>query len=61
MFGRMKRNFVSKLDQFLFDFDDKKKMKSQSQQAEIKKADRVTKMRDDNQYETKAESVWDNF
>ena len=61
MFGRMKRSFVSSLDQFLFDFDDKKQNLSASQQSEVQKANRVEKMRDNANYESTPDSVWDDF
>ncbi len=43
---RINRSFVSELDQFIQEFDQARPEKSASQIADIKKADRVSQLRD---------------
>lgn len=58
---RIDRVFVSKLDQMLFQFDQDNQTKSAAQQAEIDKANRATKKRDNACYEADPKGLWENF
>jgi hypothetical protein len=58
---KIKTNFVSELDQFLKKFDEEHPELSKSQQAEIKKHQRVAKLRDDENREEDDKAIWSGF
>ncbi len=58
---RIQKSFVSGLDQMLFQFDHDHPKKSLSQQAEIDKAIRVNRKRDNPDYDLDRQDLWENF
>lgn len=53
-------SFVSDIDEFLTEFD-KKHIKTESQQAEINKHQRLAKLRDDAEADQKDGQIWEGF
>lgn len=58
---KLKKNYVSKIDQFLAEFDHKRPTLSASQKAEIKKHERIFRLRDQALADVDAAELWEDF
>lgn len=54
-------NFVSDIDQFLEEFDARNPMKSESQELEIVKGQKIAELRDHVQDDKAKQDIWDKF
>lgn len=61
IFRKLKKFYVSKIDQFLAAFDRKRTALSESQKAEIKKHERISRLRDHAGNETGKKEIWEDF
>lgn len=61
IFHKKDKNFVSRTDRFIMDFDQKHPKKSPSQQAEIKKYKRIFQLRDNVEKREKKARIWESF
>jgi hypothetical protein len=55
----LKKNYVSDIDKFLWEFDEKHPDRSLSQQQEIKKYERVYRLRDNPKPEEEQTKLWE--
>ena len=57
----MQKKYTSDIDKLLQSFDKEHPEKSESQQKEIEKYDRIYKLRDKSISVEKSDTLWDNF
>ena len=60
-FTKCNKNFVSEIDQFLAEFDKRHPQQSPSQQYEIKKYERIARLRDQAEVESTPKDIWEGF